>query len=235
MTTTALEVSLVLAYNISSVRTKTLANLEEFRAFTGLPDTLINDARLNSLLELAHRRIRAMTGRSSIDGLVNKELLGRSDGNKRDYFLICKPVLHTLAEAGGAATKNAADIKLFSLTADEDDFFTLIPHTEYTFNGETGHVRFNAADIPDAGLDLYVSYYYDTELLRQAEMCLAASWAFGQMAPTENRDGRPTRYKAEFDEIMEGYVGEDHSFLSTQSEEEKEGTRGAQSYYAERY
>lgn len=242
--TETVSTSLTLVYNIKEGRRRTLASIEDFRHFTGLNDDLMNDARISTLLELANRRIRAMTGRT-INGTVNKELLGRADGVCRDYFLMFKPVLNTQAEAGGEVTKSPADIKVYTLDQLNDDGFTLLHPSTYLFNGESGHIMFKKDSLPQSGLDIYCSYYYDTELLKQAEMSLAASWAFGQMAPTENRDNRPTRYKAEFDELMQNYVGEDHYFTATSSAESKDastptaeqatGPGNNGNYYAEKY
>lgn len=240
---TSVTATLTIAYDIRAVRKRTLSSIEDLRAFTGINPDVMDDGRVSALLDLANRRIRAMTGRSNINGIANKELLGRSDGFSRNYFLMFKPVLHTLVEQGGETTKNPADVKVYTLNPVNDDTFTVVDPSTYLFNGDSGHLVFKKDSIPKGGLDIYVSYFYDTELLKQAEMCLAASWAFGQMVPTENRDNRPTRYKMEFDEIMQRYVGEDHYFTATDSAEDKDNiyregmTHGQahQTYYAEKY
>jgi hypothetical protein len=220
---------LTLLYDIKQSRKQSLADLEDWRAYCGITDAIMDDARGTQLLAMAARRIKSMTNRSNIDGIINKEKLGRSDGSKRDFYTLFKPILHAPLDRGGEITRSSAAVQVFTLNRNSDSFVRL-DHSTYGINGESGHIWFKQAYVPAPGLDVFCSYFYDNELLIQAQMALAASWAFGQLAPTENRDGRPQRYMAEFEKLMQNFVGEDHAFFATKSEQQRDRGFVSRSY-----
>jgi hypothetical protein len=221
--------TLTLSYDIKAGRRESLADIEDFRAYCGLTDNIMDDSRVGKLLSMAYRRIRALTA-GNIDGTANKEKLGRSDGRKRDYYTLFKPVLHTRLDVGGEVTKAPMSIRVYTHDRHNSEAYTLVDHSSFSFNGETGHVIFKPTDVPHAGLDIYVSYFYDNTLFIQAQMALAASWAFAQLSPTENRDSRPAHYMKEFETIMHQFVGEDHAYFATRSEQQREQQDVSRSY-----
>lgn len=143
------------------------------RALTGITSSEVPDGRIADAIEYAWRTIRARCGRH-LDGLIDKEFLGVSDGVKYRYKTHFYPILDKVEEASGAVTNDTTKVSIFTVDTAEPETYTTVATTEYLLHGEEGMVIFKSTDIPSSGLELYISYKYAPDAIRELETLLAA-------------------------------------------------------------
>ena len=156
------------------------------RSLTGITAAEKQDRDIAMAIEYAWREIRAKAGHT-LDGLIDKEFLGKSDGKRYKYRSRFYPVLDEVIEAGGVATNGTTKIQIYTVDTATPETFTSVATTSYLLHGEDGLILFKSTTIPNAGLEIYVSYKYSPDANHHVETLLAAYYVYQSMPNSKEK------------------------------------------------
>lgn len=162
------------------------ATVTHVRSVTGITTAERQDRDIAMAIEYAWREIRAKAGQT-LDGLIDKEFMGVSDGKRFKYNVRFYPVLDKVQEAGGVTTNDATKIEVYTVDTATPETYTAVSTSAYLLHGENGLVIFKADNIPNKGLEIYVSYKYSPDAIRHCETLLAAYYVYQSMANSSEK------------------------------------------------
>lgn len=165
------------------------------RALTGIQTNEKQDRDIAMAIEWAWRELRRKA-RETFDGLIDKELLGTSDGSRYKYRIRFFPVLDKVEEAGGVTTNDTSKITIYTVDTSIPETYTAVASTDYLLHGDEGLIIFKSNKIPNAALEIYVSYKHDPHIIRHCETLLASYYIYDSMP---NSGTKAMEYLARFE------------------------------------
>lgn len=177
-------------------------NTTHVRAMTGIQVVDKQDREIAMAIEWAWRELRRKTG-ETFDGVVDKEMLGVSDGKKYKYFTRFYPIFDRVEEAEGTTTNDPTDVVIFTVDKATPETYTEVSTDDYLIHGENGMIIFKSTGIIDAGLEIYISYKHDPHIIRHCETLLAAYYVLDSMP---NSREKAMQYMARFEQDFQMHL-----------------------------